>query len=503
MNHQSVDLFRHYCNLGYDNPYYIVLNGKIVVEPDFAEALEASKEYEGNVTIDPIAIIELLNTNFCLADRTMIQGIYRTPWQAKPNEEMTDWYFAPVPVHGNSDLPEKEVAEELFKRICNEIRSYIGNKKKIGILLSGGMDSRMVAGALDYLKKSGELGDIIVTGLTWGNENTRDVVYAQEICRRLGWRWKHYIVTTDDLIGNISETAAHGCEYSPIHLHAIPRIRDDNDDMEIILAGSYGDSIGRAEYSGKHVEHLRPIAGRTRNIWMFVYKDVYKELHSHIKDDIELYHRRFPGRKGNSQNELDYQLHYMRRMLNPCMELLNKKIEFHQVFTDPSVFGYMWSIKPDKRNNLVYKNMLKLFVTKLDDIPWARTGLPFYKEDGIPDNYSKNHHDYQRQIYEIFYNKIDSKSVIARLDKLNVIDTEMFKNWLSYLRKIKYPRLEILEKLLWLVSLSEMVENYGIKGIKNHHNASICFHKPSIQYMYMSKNIIQNTKSCLKGMINR
>ena len=61
MNHQSVDLFRHYCNLGYDNPYYIVLNGKIVVEPDFAEALEASKEYEGNVTIDPIAIIELLH----------------------------------------------------------------------------------------------------------------------------------------------------------------------------------------------------------------------------------------------------------------------------------------------------------------------------------------------------------------------------------------------------------------------------------------------------------
>ena len=42
------------------------------------------------------------------------------------------------------------------------------------------MDSRMVAGAIDYLIKTKRLQDVKVTGLTWGNEGSRDVVYAKE-----------------------------------------------------------------------------------------------------------------------------------------------------------------------------------------------------------------------------------------------------------------------------------------------------------------------------------
>ena len=50
--------------------------------------------------------------------------------------------------------------------------------------------------------------------------------------------------------------------------------------------------------------------------------------------------RQFPEKEPYIQNELDYQLHYMRRMLNSCMDLLTEHCDFYQVFTHPDVYGY-------------------------------------------------------------------------------------------------------------------------------------------------------------------
>ena len=162
----------------------------------------------------------------------------------------------------------------------------------------------------------------------------------------------------------------------------------------MILAGSYGDSVGRAEYSGRKVTSLKPINSTIRNVAGIIKSNVYKMCLNDIKEDIQSYHRLFPAKERYMQNEMDYELHYMRRMLNPCMELLTDKSEFHQVFTSPEVFGFMWSIDPVKRTDWVYSHMMKEFKTDLSDIPWARTGLPYMAKEGIPDNYSAKHHSY-------------------------------------------------------------------------------------------------------------
>ncbi len=448
--------------------------------------------------IDPAAIIELLNKGYILGDRTLVQGIYKTPWQAKPNKGLSNWMFASIPKHGKRDLPEEEIAETLFEKICNEIQWYLGNKKRVGILLSGGMDSRMVAGALDYLIKIGELQNIEVTALTWGNEGSRDVVYAREISNRLGWKWKHYVVTIDNLLNNITESAIHGCEYSPIHLHAIPQIRDDNPDIEVILGGSYGDSVGRAEYSGKKVQYLKPLNQNITNVGKFIHKNIYKNSLNHIWKDLGIYHKLFPEKELYMQNELDYQLHYMRRMLNPCMQLLNEKTEFYQVFTHPDVFGFMWSIRPEKRNDKVYGEMMKLFKTNLNDIPWSRTGLPFGEKKGIPDSFSQKHHNYPKQINEIIYKKLDKTEFLNKLNSLNVINTKAIDYWLSLLKKRQTSNLLYLEKLLWFVSLAKMCEIYNIEGIDKQSSMDTY-----IKFPILFEYIKVNTKVYFRKIINK
>src|SRR5690606_33940091 len=132
---------------------------------------EVLKKYDREKKIDAVAVVEVLNKNFPLADRTVLQNIYKTPWLAKPNFTHTDWEFASIPYHGKAMDDPKIIARKFFDLICKEIVEYTKGKKALGLLLSGGMDSRMVAGAIDYLIQSNKI-DIEVTALTWGNKNS-------------------------------------------------------------------------------------------------------------------------------------------------------------------------------------------------------------------------------------------------------------------------------------------------------------------------------------------
>ncbi|MPL79123.1 hypothetical protein SDC9_24998 [bioreactor metagenome] len=467
-------MFKYYSNLGYNNPYYFV-DKKYVINNSL---FELSKIRNLDNIIDATAVIELLNKNFMFGDRTIIKGIYKTPWLAKPDKDFENWIYYNLQKHDKIDTPEEELATIFFQKICNEIELYTKGKNKIGILLSGGMDSRIVAVALDYLIRNNRIKNAIVTGFTWGNKNSRDVIYAKEIADRFKWEWKHYTVTGKDLINNITETAISGCEFSPIHLHAIPQIRDNNKDIDIILAGSYGDSIGRAEYSGKKVKYIKPIDQNITNICNLIHSEVFKNEKENIKLDVSNYHTLFKEAESYMQNELDYQLHYMRRMLNPCMNLLSKHSNFHQIFTHPSVYEYIWSINPTRRNDNIYHIIISNYCVGISDIPWARTGLPYGCTSGEPDNYNKEHHSYRDIILFEIWDYIIELVESDEIKNLNLFNTTSIKQLIYLCKHIPNNSLLYYEKLIWLASLAEMIKIYNLKGIhkknyKNRHYGSL------------------------------
>jgi len=492
-------MFEKYNHLGFNSPYYFIKEGKFVIHKTFPEIIQ---NYPNKKEIDPVAVIELLNNNFILSDRTLLKGIYLTPWMAKPNDSNDKWMFDKLPKHGQLNIPEKEIAEILFQKICDEIKQYIGNKKRVGILLSGGMDSRMVAGALDYLIKNNNLPGIKVTALTWGNDNTRDVVYAKEIASRLGWKWKQYKVTAQKLWDNIHETAINGCNYSPIDLHGIPQIRNDNKDIEVILAGSYGDSIGRAEYFGWKLENAPNINNKFKNLAHLVLDRIFEENASLISNDIELYHNLFPTQNNTAKKEYDLQLHYMRKMLNPCLSLLdNENTEFYQVFTSPDVYGFMWGISLKQRSDNVYKHMLKLFKTSLEDIPWARTGLLYGERNGTPDKYMKDHHSYVSLIRDELLDKIDTTINSSNLFELNIFNKKSVNQLINLEKKQNTNNLLFLDKLSWLTAVAVMIDKYGIEIPKDKYLAQnhklhviLSFWKNTLRKKYgpIIKKIIQS-----------
>ncbi|WP_117882526.1 asparagine synthase-related protein [Aureibaculum luteum] len=462
-------LFKYYNHLGFFNPFFINSNEGFKINQNFSETIKIKNN---EIEIDYVTIIEILTKGYALGDRTIIKGVSKSPWMAKPNLDKTGWKYFEVPKHDEKLIEIKQISLTFLELLKTEILNYIGNKKSIGILLTGGMDSRMIAGVLDILIKEKEVEGVNVIAYTWGNKNCRDVIYAKEIADLLKWEWKHIEVSSEDLLNNLKETAIRGCEYSPTHLHAMLQIKEEKG-IDCILAGSYGDSIGRGEYSGKTLYSLKDLRDGINNKHGIFKYNIINNYKKEINQDIVKYWERYPQNKKYQQIEQDNQIHYMRRMLNPCLSVINEKIPLYQVFSDPNVFGYIWSLNPDLRNNNIYKELLTLFKTDLTHIPWARNGLPFDETEGVPDLYDKTHHSYSKYLHEDLNEHIKSLVLSKNIEKLNIFNMKALEDVFNYMKSpLYYQDSNLEEKLIWLASLSLFIDMYAIDIKKTKNKTS-------------------------------
>jgi hypothetical protein len=458
--------------LGWFNPYYLEYsNNEVYFENNYTKIVAL---LNSSRSIDPVAVSEILSKKYMLGDRTILRKINRTPWMARYDMNLKKWILLDLPKHLERHENNEFIANELFKLLCEEVKKYIGDAKKVGILLSGGMDSRIVAGIIDYLKATRQIEIDNVIAYTWGNPGCRDVIYAKAIAQRLGWEWTHYSVKPSDLWENFMIAGFRGCEYSGIHLHAIPQIAKDVL-VDTILAGSYGDSIGRAEYQGVHIDRLTPVNYGFRNFGNLLRFKAYNEIKGLWLKDIEQYHARCQDVKSFQKNEVDYQLHYMRRMLNPCLELINEVVPTFQVFTSPAVYQFMWSLNAECRTDSVYMHMMKLFKTSLDDIPWARTGLPYGTLHGLPDTFSKNHHSYSTYIQNELLDEIESRVSSGRIRGLNLFNMDTINSLIKMIRTFPNNNADYLERITWLVSLDFFLEKFENVKCEGYSRSSIDF----------------------------
>jgi Asparagine synthase len=460
-------LFKYHDRLGFINPFYLKKDNSLIIETAFENIVKHKND--PNI-IDPVTILEILNKSYTFGDRTLIQGINLTPWMAKPHQLNRSWeYVDNLPPHGVKVVDAQEAAEVLFEKLLIEVKEYIGEFKNVGILLSGGMDSRIIACAIKYLQDRGAI-DVKVSAITWGMENSRDVVYAKQISKLFNWEWKHFELSSNNLMENIGVAAKNGLLYSPVHLHAMPQIRDLKN-IDCIIAGSFGDSVGRSEYSGVKTANLISTTAIMRNKFKIIRSNIYGKNLKNAHEDIINYHKLFPRKEDYQYFELEKQIHYMRKQLNQCMAVINQKIPLFQAMTSSEIFGYMWSLSPEVRNDKIYYYILKKYSSTLLEIPWARTGCPYLSEnlDGH-DGYSKNYHNYGEWIRKDINPLIKEKVLSSNIESLNVFNMKVLRNLVMVNSFSKGKMMIIDEYLVWLASLSDFVKQYDIKGLDLKRN---------------------------------
>lgn len=439
--------------------YFIKDNsGRISLYDYFSDAVKAAGE-TSKVKLNITALTEFPSHYAFIGDKTIVNNISRTQWFSKFYPEQGIFKNNFILRHRNREADAAEIARELHIALREEVSDYIKESRKVGILLSGGMDSRVVSSVLKEIQN--ERKDFEVYAFCWGNPETRDPVYAKRIAELYNWDYQNFPVTSDTLKKNIEVCAYEGCFYAPKHLHAMPDVAGRAGELEIecLLAGSYGDSIGRAEYSGVRVENLTPIRKRFRNWFRLFNKDVYEECRKRTISDIGIYRSILGESSETALNELDYQLHYMRNMLGTCMMVLKRVTDFHQVFTRNDVVSLMWSFTNKCRTNEVYRYLLGEIDPKLLDIPWARTGMKYLDISTKPDNLTKSFHNYSEWVRHELFSHIQDLIFEGEIEKTGIFNMDQIHFIMMQNRKSKVTNGRIEEIILWLSSLSIFLRN--------------------------------------------
>ena len=446
-------------HLGSHYPYH--LDGKHYFYMKISSALEDIPLEQRR--IDPVAIVEILSRSYLLGNRTLISGLCRSPWMACPDGD-GGWRYANIPRHEHAKLSTDDVVARLKNALRREALEYLSGKTCAGILLSGGMDSRIIAGILRELQLTGEFAGNVVA-LTWGLEGSRDVVYAQEIARRYGWEWLHFPLSPDLLAQNIHVAGEMGAEFSPFHLHALPQICK-LDGIDVILAGSYGDSVGRAEYSGRRVLRLKPTIPRSLNRFGLIRDEIVRASRVSVVQDAYGYRKYIQRDAACQYRELEQEMHYMRRMLQACMTHVAERIPLFQLFTAPEAFALMWSLDPSISDDRFYKALLPALPEGIGSLPWARTGLPLGVAAGPPDKRPKLFHKYGLWL------RRDLRSMITRLvtsdtiKELNIFNEQALNRLIRFWPKAQTTTTNSIDEIIvWMASLAIFAERYNLQPI--------------------------------------
>ncbi len=429
---------------------------------NFSEVISYRKTNNLAIELDQTSLVTKMCLPFLIGNRTLIQGVEKAPWVSEYKGK-GQWRPHYLPKHGNL-IPEKNTfIDKLKEALLTEATSYIEGKKNIGILLSGGMDSRVLAGVIREIQLK-ECLEINVICLTWGASDSRDVVYAQRIAKQFGWEAIHYHLSPETLLRNIKFAGIHGAEFSAFHLHAMEDVAN-TPNLDVILAGSYGDSVGRAEFSGSHLTQLKPILPKILDGYGVLNSHSLNNAKTELKRDVIDSSHLLQSISSLRQREIEQEMHYMRRMLQACMQTIAIKIPMYQLFTHPDVFGLMWGLAPKLRNNDWYSLLLQQLPGDLLNIPWARNGKLYHQQDRHAlDNLPKSYHQYGKWFRDDLKQEVLGRlnsDVIRNLSIFNHKGLDrLINNW-EQSTTIGINSLD--ESIAWLCSLNEMLEMYDIQ----------------------------------------
>lgn len=417
-------------------------------------------------TVDPVAVLSLLSFQYVCLDRTMVQGIERLPWLG------TIWgtgelEFSPAPPHGMRRIPMEDIAKGLLKKLEGEILRYAEGREVVYVLLSGGMDSRVMAAVIARLQQRGELKAEVET-VTWGRPGTRDVVYAERLSNYHGWAWHWAELDDASYWANFEFGAvALGAEVDPKHLHRMDWFRHARSNS-VVLAASYGDSVGRAEFSSLHLSNVPPLTPSDRN--RLLRPTVREWAWTRLERDLCALRERHGPRSELGWREVERQAHYMRRMLCHTMCTINRWTRVEQVFVAPEVFGFMWGLDPVLRTNEIYMHMLRELDPLLLELAWARTGAR-YDTGGGSDTLERDFHRYGLWLRTNHAEDIGELLFGDRtIDRLRLFDMDqlrwMYEDWR---RERPADNTSLCTELSSVAALSEFARRFDLSPPQLEH----------------------------------
>jgi asparagine synthetase B (glutamine-hydrolysing) len=171
--------------------------------------VKAVAGFMDQIEIDPAGLASLLSFGYNLGELTLLRGVKCLP-QARHIEfhrttdtfRMERYWNYPYGELETRSASAAELAEELHQHLSRALKRRLRKIEKILLPMSGGLDSRTMAGLLAQSDFSGE-----VLSYSYGQTSSRDVRYGRAIARKLGYRHIHIPTPVDFMTQHLEQAA--------------------------------------------------------------------------------------------------------------------------------------------------------------------------------------------------------------------------------------------------------------------------------------------------------
>lgn len=257
-----------------------------------------------------------------------------------------------------SSISFNEAVDELGKRFIKAVGRRFNPNEKIGIALSGGLDSRAIFAAVEYLYPNFK-----GYAYTFGIKKCDDIIIAKKVIAKSKWNYEEYHFTTQNWFKPRLEKVWNTDGMQNImHMHGGEFINDIASKVDISLNGYAGDAIFGGGFLNK--TPLNEKISKKNSIGF------YKNYSNLANIDDEFYNI--------DKAEPNLQMNRVRRYT--AMGTVNSLIALDQrkPFFDNDCVELIYSIPDEYRlNNKLYSVMLHRFFPEFfKDIPWQQTGKP-------------------------------------------------------------------------------------------------------------------------------
>jgi len=351
---------------GFKPLYWGSINGDLV----WASELKGFLSYaDFKPVIDRETVEEFFDIGYLLENRTWFEGVELMPpasvlsFNIKESQvEITHyWSWSEIkPIKG--PIGEREIVEELGRLFKQSVCKRVRNNERIGISLSGGLDSRAILAAVpgDYKQ---------LHTFTFGQKGCDDIKIAQKISEIKGATHHSYYMSSKDWFKKRVENVWRvDGNLNLLHMHALESTFYMKKYFDINLNGFAGDLVlGGSYLRSKHLD--TKINSKIVNEKTNCKKEIsnFKDWYLIDKTDPYFINNR------------------VRRFTNGGTMLVAQLIEQRKPFFDNNVIDFVYSLPDSLRyeSHIYNKMLLSAFPEYYKNIPWQKTGCPISYSDQL------------------------------------------------------------------------------------------------------------------------
>ena len=141
--------------------------------------------------------------------------------------------------------------QNIRSKLMNAVKKRLISERPIGCLLSGGLDSSLIAGILTkYFKDNNQQLETFSIGF----KNSPDLIQAKKVAEFINSKHHEIIITEKDMLDNIEHTIYHTETYdittirASIPMYLLSKYIKENTDIKVLFSGE-----GSEEASGSYL----------------------------------------------------------------------------------------------------------------------------------------------------------------------------------------------------------------------------------------------------------